>query len=137
MKAHQDNYKRLLSIIPDIETFHGAKKLKSRGYMDLNVDLLESTPAFRIIALSHYYKHPSGDMIADPDMEIKIDLNSKRIEALAYQDLYGHRRVYPKEGFVNPREQRNQNAFLTDWLKNLKRQGHKETDKIENGSPTA
>ncbi|MBL7815674.1 MAG: DUF1249 domain-containing protein, partial [Saprospiraceae bacterium] len=76
------------------------------------------------IALSHYYKHPSGDMIADPDMEVKIHHNSKMAEALSYQDSFGYRQVYPQEGYVNPKAKTELNQFLNQWLNNIKQQGH-------------
>lgn len=43
--------------------------------MDLNCDVLEVGQDYRRIALSHYWKHDSGDMIPDPDMEIAVFLD--------------------------------------------------------------
>jgi len=40
------------------------------------------------ISLSHYYKHPSGDMIPNPDMSMQIDTVAQTAETLAYQDIY-------------------------------------------------
>jgi len=40
--------------------------------LDLNLDILQRQPDRILIALSHYWKHGSGDMIADPDMEIAV-----------------------------------------------------------------
>ncbi len=61
-------YVHLHKLIPSLPTIPTYAKSKVSGYMDLNLDLLEQTSDKSIIALSHYYKHPSGDMIADPDM---------------------------------------------------------------------
>ncbi len=68
--------------------------------MDLNLDLLEQTSDNTIIALSHYYKHPSGDMIADPDMTIRVNLPDKTAEALTYQDIYRYDEYTLKVGLM-------------------------------------
>ncbi len=40
--------------------------------MDLSLDVLISNDNKIVIALGRFYKHPCGDMIADPDMEVAI-----------------------------------------------------------------
>ena len=72
----------------------------------------------------HYYKHHSGDMIADPDMEIMLYPDKKMAEALTYQDAYLYQEVYPEEGKVNLRLKKDLNSFLNTWLNNIKWQGH-------------
>lgn len=84
---YENNYKKLLHLIPDLETASfEARKLKADGFMDLNIDMLYKEEDRTVMALSHYYKHPSGDMIADPDMEIAVYPERKMVEALSYQD---------------------------------------------------
>jgi uncharacterized protein YqiB (DUF1249 family) len=78
-----------------------------------------------VIALSHYYKHPSGDMIADPDMEIAVYPKRQLAEALSYQDAYIYRVVYsPDRMQVDVRSKKDLNDFLNTWLNNLIEQGH-------------
>lgn len=66
-------YKKLLVVVPDMHTIesHG-KSVVGGGIMDLCFDVLSRTDSKVVIALSHYYKHKSGDMIADPDMEVAV-----------------------------------------------------------------
>lgn len=124
--TYEDNYKKLIRLIPDLESGNfEAKKLRSEGFMDLNVDLLLCEKHRILVALSHYYKHPSGDMIADPDMEIAVYPERKMAEALSYQDCFGYRRVYPSEDQVDPRAKKELNSFLSQWLSNLLSQGHR------------
>ena len=52
----------------DLNAIPEAKKSQVSGFMDLNLDRLSRDGSVTVIALSHYYKHPSGDMIPDPDM---------------------------------------------------------------------
>lgn len=123
---YEKNYKKLLHLIPDLETANfEARKLKADGFMDLNIDMLYKEEDRTVMALSHYYKHPSGDMIPDPDMEIAVYSERKMVEALSYQDTFGYRTVYPEENRVNPRAKKELNAFLSLWLANLISQGHR------------
>ena len=121
INQYEKNYKLLEEILGDLTALPENLKLKSGGFMDLNFDNLGGNR----IALSHYYRHPSGDMIADPDIEIKIHPELKAIEALTYQDTYRYDEVYPQPGMVNPRIKRSLNTFLGQWLRNLKMQGFK------------
>jgi uncharacterized protein YqiB (DUF1249 family) len=94
--------------------------------MDLNLDVLRRGPTKTIIALSHYYKHPSGDMIADPDMVLAVYSDKAMAEALSYQDSFGYQEVYSQGGaMVDVRAKRELNQFLMQWLSNLIVQGHR------------
>lgn len=123
---HNRIYKKLLDVVPDLLTIEEQGKSKVPGLMDLNLDVLNRTPSKIVIALSHYWKHPSGDMIADPDMEVAVYPPQERAEALTYQDTYGYNKVYSSDGtLVDVRLKRELNKFLTLWLGNLIVQGHK------------
>ncbi|MCL4781013.1 MAG: DUF1249 domain-containing protein [Gammaproteobacteria bacterium] len=124
-------HRKLLRLIPNLADIREHAKLKANGYMDLNVDILYKTEKYTRIALSHYYKHPSGDMIADPDMEVRI-WNYGAVEALSYQDAFGYRRVYEdaEDGtVVYPVVKKSLNSFLNTWLSNLIEQGHTVVEK--------
>lgn len=121
-------YKLLENIYGDLNNLPSYLKLKSEGFMDLNMDKLyrESESNSITIALSHYYKHPSGDMIPDPDMEIRIYPDRKIAEALSYQDAYTYKVVYDEnDQKVYPGNKKELNIFLLIWLENLKKQGFK------------
>jgi len=122
-------YRELLKVIPDLLTIEEYGKSVVPGFMDLNLDILQSTPEKIIIALSHYYKHPSGDMIADPDMEVSVYPNREYAEALTYQDSFTYQSVILDSGEINARLQKELNNFLSQWLTNLVEQGHQITNK--------
>lgn len=129
MKTSRDIYARiyhkLLDVIPDLLTIEESGKSVIAGFMNLNLDIHYRSPERIIIALSHYYKHPSGDMIPDPDMVIAIHTLEEKAEALAYQDTWGSRSVYFDDGVtVDTKTQRDLNSFLNQWLTNLIMQGH-------------
>lgn len=62
-------------------------KLKSNGFMDLSIEILEKSPNIIRISLTHYGEQ-NGDLMADPDMEVKIHPTTKTAEALSYQNDY-------------------------------------------------
>lgn len=100
--------------------------------MKLGVDILHKDDERIVLALSHYYKHPSGDMIPDPDMTLQVLRGTETAEALSYQDMFRYDVVYPdSDAFsgvfktVNPTAKKSLNAFLAQWLLNLINQGHK------------
>lgn len=116
-------YKRLekLGVIKLFNSNVASAKSKSGGFMDLNYDRI----ARDVIALSHYYRDErSGDMIADPDMAIRIIPDAKMAEALTYQDSFGFKVVYVGDK-VNAALKKDLNSFLAYWLLNAKKQGHR------------
>jgi len=125
-KLHQSIFAKLLDVVPDLLTIesHG-KSVVGGSIMDLSFDVLCRSDTKIVIALSHYYKHPSGDMIADPDMEIAVYPKRQIAEALSYQDAYIYRTVYsPDRMQVDVRAKKDLNVFLDEWLSNLVAQGH-------------
>ena len=125
MNAQKEIYKRLIRVIPNLYSIKESGKSEVSGFMDFNLDILQRKRDVMRIAISHYYKHPSGDMIADPDMEILVNRKSETAEALTYQDTYGYQEVYSEDGSCNQSLQHSLNEFLLMWMNNLYEQGHK------------
>ncbi len=126
----QRNYQRLLRLSPDLWQLDVGETLKSHvdGHMSLNVDVLSKKSQRLIIALSHYYQHPCGDMIPDPDMQLYVDGQVGFVEALTYQDSLIYNTVVSAD--KKRRDQtlrRSLNNFLSQWLKNCLAQGHQLT----------
>ena len=122
---HQQIYKKLLVVIPHLESIVEHGKSVVPGYMDLNLDVLKRGKDKTVIALSHYYKH-RGDMIADPDMVLAVYPDRAMVEALTYQDCYRYQEVYSDGGrIVDIQAKRELNKFLLQWLGNLIIQGHR------------
>src|SRR5579864_9172377 len=127
------NFTALKRLIPDLGLLQvgTARKSKSRGFMDLNLDVLErneTNPKDRQlrIALAHNYVQ-FGDLMKDPDMELAVYLDRAMVEALHFeQDGAGglYEQVYPEPGKVNLGAKASQNAFLATWLRNLRAQHH-------------
>jgi uncharacterized protein YqiB (DUF1249 family) len=116
-------YERLEALGIDPAHLPESAKSKAPGFMDLNLDRLETTRDSVIIALSHYFQQ-HGDLVPDPDMQIRILPAVRMAEALTYQDTYSYREVYPEPRKVDLAAKRELNSFLAKWLKNCLDQGH-------------
>jgi hypothetical protein len=131
MQPHRAIYEKLLQIIPDLPTHIAQGKYygesKSEGFMDLHFDYAgKDEKGNPIIALSHYFEQ-NGDMVPDPDMEIRIVLEAKMAEALSFQNQFIYQRVYEQSDgrtHVHPKLKRDLNEFLDSWLTNIIDQGH-------------
>jgi len=125
--TYEQIYEKLSKIINLDELIKKkALKFKSTGFMDLNFDFLRFDEQKRIIiVISHYFKQ-NGDMVADPDMEIRIDKSwveygGATCEALTFQDAYKYQEVYSRSKsneIINSRLKTALNKFLLQWLKN-------------------
>ena len=104
-------------------------KIQVENYMDINIDILQDTPKIKRISIAHNYIQ-NGDVMADPDMEIRIFKESKMAEAMTYQqdNLAIYRIVYPSPRMVNLGAKKELNTFLNKWLSNLISQGFKYGD---------
>ncbi len=99
-----------------------ATRAKSGAFMDLSYDCLHKNADHTyIIALAHNYIQ-NGDVMPDPDMEIRIHPRLKMAEALTMQDYFGYRQVYHGDK-VDLRAKRELNKFLAYWLNNIRKQG--------------
>jgi uncharacterized protein YqiB (DUF1249 family) len=102
-------------------------KIENKPYMALALDRLTTEKEGTIrISMAHNYTQ-NGDLMADPDMEIRIYPGLKAVEALTYQQdgLGIYQQVYPEPGKVCPKLKKDLNIFLNGWLKNLIDQGFK------------
>jgi hypothetical protein len=100
-------------------------KIENTPYMALNLDRLPSEKEGTVrISMAHNYIQ-EGDVMADPDMEIRIYPELKAAEALTYQQdgLGIYQRVYPEPGMVSIRLKKDLNIFLNRWLSNQIQQG--------------
>ena len=114
-----------LNMIIDFEKLFRKKylKYKSAGFMDLNIDFLrcEDNDVY-IFSMAHNYTQ-NGDLMCDPDMEIRIFPKTEMAEALTFQlDSLGiFQRVY-QDNKVNIEIKKDLNRFLDKWLTNIKSQ---------------
>ena len=127
---YEKNFDRLVKIGLITEDgkqrFEYNAKLKSGAYMDLSIDYIEcaADTTEYTISLAHNYEQ-NGDIMADPDMEIRINPVNKTVEALTFQqdNLGIYQRVYVSKNSFYPKLKDQLNSFLSQWLQNLINQG--------------
>jgi hypothetical protein len=90
--------------------------------------------------LARYFEI-TGDLVPDPDTQIRVYPATKMAEALIYQDQFGYREVYPEPGKVNVAAKKDLNHFLSQWLKNCLEQGYSfrkagESDRASGVAPS-
>lgn len=132
-QPYSDIYEKLRKIIPNLEEHiaegrqNGKSELHTPGMMDLCFDYLcEDGKGNLIIALAHNFEM-NGDLVPDPDMEIRVMPDIKMAEAMSFQNQYIYQEVYEtREGkeFVRLKLKEDLNAFLDQWLSNCIAQGH-------------
>jgi len=125
LKTFKANYERILSLIPGIENMRlgAAGKLTAAGFMDLHYDVLDCRLNRVDIALAHYYKQ-NGDSVPDPDMRIWLDLEKRMAYPMSFQNSITYRACIDENDRVRTQELQQQSVFLSQWLRNLKSQGH-------------
>lgn len=136
LTIYERNYILLMEIAPELEerliNFKGDGsyiygKSQLTGTRDFNIDFVRKDKVNFFLALSQY-SLVNGDLVGDPDMEIRVNLKDRMIEALHYQDQFRYVEVYTdktERKAVYQGERKRQNAVLGEWLKKLKKQGHK------------
>lgn len=124
-----------LASIKEMKKVGFYRKFESEGFMDLNLETIRKGKNYIVIALSHYYKQ-NGDLMSDPDMEIKVYTlkDWKMAEALTYQQdsLGKYEQVYVERNgkeMVNLALKLRLNKFLYQWLKRIQVQGYEEVEK--------
>ena len=120
---YHDNYRRLYLLgVLDIKS---SKKIKSKGYMDLNIDVLEDNDETRVIAMTHNIIM-DGDLIADPEITIKLSKNTVEAKVLTYQvySLGVYEKIYESENVVDYHSMYYLNRYLNNWLITLEERGY-------------
>ena len=119
------NYQKLLQLIPqlaELQVGHYLRFEAGAAFMPLSVDMLDREGKCLRIALAHNFEQ-NGDLVPDPDMELRVDLEEGTVEALTFQDQLVYHEVYPTPGKVYPDLKKSLNSFLSTWLTNLRHQG--------------
>ncbi len=124
-------YQKLMRISPRLADIKICGKSEVEGRMTLRCEILETGRDFRRIALGHYWTHPHGHMIPDPDIELAVFLDWELAEAMTYQDAFTYTDAYPVMGEPPDFSVHGHiNSVLETWLGTLAEQGHLLTPSI-------
>lgn len=133
------DYRRLEKILgqaPESLEQGRVYRFKARGFMDLVVERLPDciVSGAAILSLAHYFEQ-EGDLCADPEMTIRV-LAPKQgvvpgmVQPLTFQQAMPpiYREVYPAPGKIDLGAKNELSQFLSGWLRNIARQGHKPSE---------
>ncbi|MFS2139158.1 DUF1249 domain-containing protein [Duganella sp. Dugasp56] len=117
MDLYQQNYRKLLQLLPDLHDMKGPAKLTALGHNDVNIDVIERHKRRLVLRMSHYLERLHGAAIPDPDMTIEVYLMAETVGVLTYTDCFGSRKVFcPELMAFSPLAKAELNHFLDQWL---------------------
>ena len=121
---YQNNYKKLLQLIPALNEMTGPATLVAIGKTNVHVDVIERHKHRLILRMSHYLQRLHGAAIPDPDMTIEVFPLAETVGALTYIDCFGSRKVFcPEMMAFSPLAKAELNNFLGQWLTNMIAEG--------------
>lgn len=125
IKQCQANYKRLLALLPNMQTMEpgSAVKMKAEPFMDLCIDVIRQQGTVTQISMAHYYEQ-NGDLMPDPDMEVMLMHVTQMALPVHFQNAIAYRVCMEGTRITNSKEFADQSSFLSLWLRNIKSQGH-------------
>jgi uncharacterized protein YqiB (DUF1249 family) len=128
MDLYQDNYRKLLQLLPGLHDMNGPAKLSAVGHTDVNIDVIERHKHRLVLRMSHYLERLHGAAIPDPDMTIEVYLMAETVGVLTYCDCFGSRKVFcPELMAFSPLAKAELNNFLEQWLTKMLTEGRNQT----------
>ncbi|TLS78276.1 hypothetical protein FE236_00510 [Mariprofundus erugo] len=133
MSREERIYSKMLKIYPDLKSMQVGdhRKISNDPFMALSLDVLADHPIGRIIALAHN-SEMNGDLMADPDMQILINLDLGKASPMTYQNdwlgVYQESLSFTDDGdlSIQPALLKDLTEFLDMWTQNLLDQGFAE-----------
>lgn len=128
MDLNQENYARLVELIPTLPELKSTTSMTTSGATPLHIDVLYSYGKIAMISLSQYCEHPAGYSVPDPSMMIAVCMDSETVEALVFQNFLGTRCAYIADTSASEVSTKTTlNEFLGHWLSNLIAEGKRVT----------
>ena len=129
------NYKHLKPLIDGMNAHDEEKhyrRYEAAGFMPLVIEAISADKDGRTVYSMTHYGEQNGDLMADPDMTMKVDHEAQTVEPLSFQNDYLglYQQVYiERDGqrLYSPRLRSQLDDFLRQWLKNIEMQGYLET----------
>jgi uncharacterized protein YqiB (DUF1249 family) len=125
MALYESNYARLNQLIPELCRLDGYYRSGVAGDCDLHVEIIERSRYTITLSLSYFF-YDEGQRIADPDMQVRVYLDGRLVEAMGFSGDHRHaefrRLSRAHRGELDARWRRN--IVLNKWLEYLMDQGH-------------
>lgn len=126
MALCEENYRYLLSLVPQLRRLQGELRSSRAGHQDLHLTIVEQTRYTTLIRLTYQFAHDAGQ--ADPDVLMRVyhDARQVEVEDLRQQSLPTER-LYEAPGLLN---KWRVNLFASKWLLFCLQQGHLFVDDL-------
>ena len=116
MKIYEDNFKRLMYLLPELKTY-GEQILDVKRQEGLHISVLERHKYTTVVEIAQHLVHGIS-ALTQPSMTVRIYHDAEVAEVLSYQH---HQRFQAKYDYPNPdmlqvREKLRVNEFLGEWL---------------------
>lgn len=132
------NYRKLLSLIPNIKSFTKVAVGKASQKPDLQLEVLERSAHTLTVKLSHRFNQLPNDLWM-PEVEVRIYLDAELAEVLRDHARTNVSRVYKDPGktteILNYKWQLN--YFLTKWLDHCLSIDYQFTDRTKDSEALA
>jgi len=117
IELYENNYQRLLIVIPSLDTTETGVDLTVPGMAGLVVRVLEHCKYTSIVELSNTYNNDARFGM-NMKMTLRVYYDAQVVEVTSYQ---GCGRLRPRYNYPNttmfmPREKLQVNQFLAEWL---------------------
>lgn len=123
----EENYRFLLSLIPQLRRLQGAHLSRRPDHQDLHLTILEQTRYTTLLRLTYQFSDGVADL-CDPDALLRVyhDARQVEVEDLRQQALPTIR-LYEAPGLRN---KWRLNLFVSKWLAFCLHQGHLFVDDV-------
>lgn len=128
MNINKEIYRKLFRLIPELDNLPISKEpflIEKEGTVPLNVHILERQPGETMVNLCQYPRSESGELVPNPDVEIRLDHAKKEAVPTVYIDLHGRTELDEKCRKERRGEATQKDGELYSWLTALEKQGFK------------
>jgi len=125
MAVYESNFLRLLNLIPELERLDGCYRSRVAGDCDLHLEFLHRERYTLTMSMTYYFSNET-EIVADPDMLLRIYFDGQLAEAMSLGKDHRHvefRRLFRAHGNELGRRW-TRNIILNKWLEYLLDQGH-------------
>jgi len=125
MSVYESNFLRLLNLIPELERLDGCYRSRVAGDCDLHLEFLQRERYTLTMSMTYYFSNET-EIVADPDMLVRIYFDGQLAEAMSLGKDHRHvefRRLFRAHGNELGRRW-TRNIILNKWLEYLLDQGH-------------
>jgi len=127
-KLYEDNYRKLVIMLPDLDTADHVTLSSESHMMSVQVDVLERTKYTVLIQLNTCYEGSMSGLL-QPSIQVRMYHDAQVAEVLCVQ---GKRRIrshyeYPNDAMFYPDEKRQGNKVLFEMLSFCGRNKYKKS----------